>query len=117
MPKIDSGEFSVAEKDAGGGAGTFTHAFRKPFAYMGKEYDKLQFDWEGLTGRDSLAIEAELQAMGVLVAAPAFSAPYIVRMAARACTETIGADAFELMPLADFNKIRGAARSFLLASE
>jgi len=114
---IDADEFSVAKKEAESTAGTFTHTFRKPFAYMGKTYTELRFDWESLTGRDSLAIEAELQALGTPVIVPTFSGAYLIRMAAKACTEKIGADAFELMPLSDYNKIRSAARSFLLAAE
>ena len=96
---------------------TFTHKFREPFVYMGKGYTVLHFDWGSLIGADSLAIEAELAALGVPVLVPSLSAPYLIRMAAKACTDRIGADAFELMPLRDFTKIRNAARSFLLASE
>jgi len=117
-------EFSVAESEAEkakAGAtdndSTYTHIFRVPFDYMGNTYDELRFGWNALLGRDGLAIEAELQALGTPAIVPAFSGAYLIRMAARACTEKIGSDAFELMQLSDYNKIRSAARSFLLASE
>ena len=116
-PIINADEFSVAEKEAEESTGTFTHKFRKPFSYMGKNYTEMSFDWDSLTGRDGLEIEAELQALGKLAIVQAFSGAFLIRMAAKACTEKIGSDAFELMSLADSNKIRSAARSFLLASE
>ncbi|MFQ8761785.1 MAG: hypothetical protein ACLSAF_22300 [Intestinimonas sp.] len=50
-----------------------------------------------------------------------------MRMAARACTNTIvdasghprriGDDALRALPIFEFNRVRGKARSFLLASE
>jgi hypothetical protein len=58
-----------------------------------------------------------MQAMGKALVVPTFSGEYLIRMAAKACTEPIGADAFEIMSIADYNKIRSAARSFLLRSE
>lgn len=114
---IDAEEFAVAEKDAKDSGLTYTHKFRKPFEYQGKTYTELTFDWDKLTGNDGLAIENELQQLGKPVVVPAFSGEYLVRLAARACTEKIGADAFGSMSIADYNKIRSAARSFLLQSE
>ena len=66
---------------------------------------------------DGLAIENEMQQLGKAVIVPTFSGEYLIRMAAKACTIPIGADAFENMSLSDYNKIRSAARSFLLNSE
>lgn len=121
---IDADEFSVAEQEAEAvrqeledTGYTHTHKFHTPYSYMGKTYTELRFDWGSLTGRDSLSIEAELQALGTPVIVPTLSGAYLIRMAAKACTENIGSDAFELMPLSDYNRIRSAARSFLLASE
>jgi len=114
---IDADEFAVAEKEAEASTSTYTHKFKRPFIHMGQTYTELRFDWDSLTGQDGLDIEAELQMLGNAVVVPAFSGPYLVRMAAKACTTSIGADAFGLMSLADYNKIRSAARSFLLTSE
>ena len=119
---IDADEFSVVEKEAeaameeaGDDAFTYKHVFHKPFIYMGKTYSELRFDWDSLIGLDGLEVEAELQALGKPVVAPEFSGAYQLRIAAKACTEKISSDAFELMPLSAVNKIRRAARSFLLA--
>lgn len=114
---IDADEFAVAEKEAEQSAYTYTHKFKRPFEYQGKTFNELTFDWGKLTGRDGLAIENELQQIGKAVIVPTFSGEYLIRMAARACTVPIGSDAFENMSLSDFNKIRSAARSFLLKSE
>lgn len=114
---IDQEEFSVAKKEAENSGYTYTHKFRKPYEYNGKTYNEMVFDWDKLTGKDGLAIENEMQQIGKPVIVPTFSGEYLIRLAARACTEAIGSDAFENMPIADYNKIRSAARSFLLKSE
>ena len=113
----DVDEMAVALQEAQDSADTYTHVFKKPFVYMNKKYDELHFDWGSLYGNDSLAIEAELQALGVSVIVPTFSGPYLIRLAARACTERIGSDALGFMNIKDYNRIRSEARSFLLASE
>jgi hypothetical protein len=114
---VDADEFAVAEKEAVNSDYTYTHKFRKPFEYQGKTYNELTFEWGKLTGKDGLAIENELQQLGKAVIVPTFSGEYLIRIAARACTVPLGADVFEIMPIADYNKIRSAARSFLLKSE
>ena len=114
---VDAKEFAVAEDAAAESENTFTLTFRKPFVYQGKTYKELVFDWDRLTGKDGLAIENEMQQLGKPVIVPTFSGEYLIRMAARACLDTIGSDAFEAMPLAEYNRVRSAARSFLLKSE
>ena len=111
---IDEKELSVAETEAKEAKSVYVHEFETPFTYEGKTYDKLTFDWGSLTGKDSLAIETELQDLGKAVIVPEFSGDYLIRMAARACTEKISPDHLLGMRLADYNKIRGKARSFLL---
>ena len=117
VPEVDAEELAIAKQEAKDSNAIYTHKFRTPFLYNGKSYEELRFDWDSLTGRDSLSVEAELQALGIAVVVPAFSGPYMMRIAAKACTEMIGADAFEMMRLSDYNRIRSAVRSFILASE
>lgn len=114
---VDEDEFSIAEQEAVESGLSYTHTFKKPFEYQGKTYTSLTFNWDDLTGRDGLAIENEMQSMGKAVIVPTFSGEYLIRLAAKACTEPIGSDAFEYMRIGDYNKIRAAARSFLLKSE
>lgn len=107
--------------------GNYTLKLKRPFTYEGQTFDELNFDFEGLTGDDALAIEDELQAIGKPTISPTFSGQFLVRMAARACTNTIidasghprriGDDALRALPIFEFNRVRGKARSFLLASE
>ena len=116
---VDPAEFAVAEAEAKESTGTYTHTFSRPFLVDGTPVEELTFDWAGLTAEDSLAIENELQMMGKAVIALEFSGEYLLRMAVRACTTTVngrrvGIDAFRRMPIADYNRIRGRARSFLL---
>ena len=111
---IDEKELEFAKEEAKDAKGVYVHEFETPFTYEGKTYDKLTFDWNKLTGADSLAIETELQDLEKVVIVPEFSGDYLIRMAARACTEKIGSDLILAMRLADYNKIRGRARSFLL---
>lgn len=114
---VDQDEFEAAKKEAEKAVDTYIHKFRKPFSFEGKTYEELTFAWGDLTGEDALAIEDELQAMNKPVIVPTFSGPYLIRMAARACTEKIGEDTIRAMPIAEFNRIRSAARNFLVKSE
>lgn len=87
----------------------------KPITYDGVEYSELTFNFGKLTGDDALNIEDELLAKGK----PVFmnetaNARYLIAMAARACEQYISADAFKLMSLVDFNRIKNKARLFLL---
>ena len=95
----------------------YTLSLKKPIVYNEKEYSELTFDFEKLTGNDALNIEDELNAVGKMAIVPVFSGEYLIRMAAKACTEPVGADFFKLLPIRDYNRIRSHARSFLLKSE
>ena len=115
---VDETELEAAREEARkSNVALFEIEFKNPVKYNGKEYSKLSFDFEKLTGRDGLAIEEELQMMNKAVIVPALSGEYLVRMAAKACTENVGADIFDYMPIKDYNRIRSAARSFLILSE
>lgn len=110
-------EFAAAEAEAAESKPNYIHKFTKPFAYEGKEIISIAFNFDGLSGADALAIEGEISRLGKSVVAPAFSVDYLIRMAARSSSPMVGVDAFNAMPIRDFNKIRSAARSFLLLSE
>lgn len=94
-------------------SGVYTHKFSRPFDYEGRTITELSFDFDSLTGRDSLAVEAELRASGLPVVLKSFDGGYLVRMCARACTdEGISHDVFDVMPVKDYNKITGVSRRF-----
>ena len=115
---LDQKQLDAAEEQSAKSSSmTYTHTFKTPFVFEGETYTDITFDWSRLTGHDSLAIENELSKLGKMVAVPALSADYLIRMAARASDPEIGADMMLEMPLSDFNAIRSAARSFLLRSE
>lgn len=92
--------------------GVYTHTFKRPFAYCGVTYTELTFDFEHLTGRDMVAIDAEMQANGEMLMAAETSRSCQSKIAARAAG--IGADVVEAMPLGDFNRITNAVRNFLI---
>lgn len=110
QPAAESPEKDAEKADTG----VYKHVFKKPFEYEGRTYTELTLNFEGLTGRDMLAIENEMQAMSEYALAPEISASFQCKMAARAAG--IGSDVLEALPLKDFNKITGAARRFLLDS-
>lgn len=114
---IDEKELQLAKEEAKDAEGVFVHTFKRSFSYNGRDYDSLTFDFEALTGKDTLDIESELARKGQMVVVPEFNAGYLAAMASKACTEDIGVDGFEYMSLRDFNAIRGAARRFLLGAE
>lgn len=99
-------------------SGKYTHVFSRPFKYNDNDIAELAFDFSKLTGADSEEIEHECQLIGKAVLLPQYSGPYLIRMAVRACTTTgIGADAFDLMSIVDYNAIKKAARDFLTMRE
>ena len=61
---VDHDEYAAAEAQAKESVGNYTLKLKKPFTYEGQTFDELNFDFEGLTGDDALAIEDELQAIG-----------------------------------------------------
>lgn len=117
---IDAKEFdeavAAAKEAAQGGLGQLTVEIREPLVYEGKTYTELHFDFDKLTGADSLAIEAELITLRKATISPEFSGEFLVRMAARACTEKVNLKVLQGLPIGTFNKIRDRARSFLLLS-
>ena len=46
-------------------AGIYEHVFTKPFEWEGKKYGSLKFNFDKLTGKDTLAIERELAAKNI----------------------------------------------------
>ena len=117
---VDHDEYAAAEAQAKESVGNYTLKLKRPFTYEGQTFDELNFDFEGLTGDDALAIEDELQAIGKPTISPTFSGQFLVRMAVRACTNTIidasgrprriGDDALRALPIFEFNRVRGKAR-------
>ena len=92
----------------------WVYKLRKPVKYNGKEYTTLTFDFDKLTGADSIAIMNEIaMRRGRVVVEPTYDSDYRSAMAARSCTEPIGVDIFDVMSLPDFNRIIGKARSFM----
>ena len=114
--KISEDEIEAAMADEVNSRDVYFHTFSRPFEWEGKTYETLTFDFGALTGRDSLAIEAELLAMGKPVAVREIVGEYQIRAAVRACREKIGVDALEAMPLKDCNRILNHVRNFLLAA-
>ena len=98
-------------------ANVVTIELKRPITYNDKEYTELTFDFDALTGSDSLAIEDELMALGKSALVPALSSEYLIRFAAKACKEPIGSDIFLAMNIKDYQRVRNAAKNFLLNLE
>ena len=99
----------------------YTHYFKRPFTYEGRTVETLTFDWDTLSGRDSLAIERDLRTKNITLVIPAYTGEYLVGMAARACVDRteegkrfVGTDMIQAMPLGDFQQITKQARNFLI---
>ena len=104
--------------------GTYTHTFKKPFTYESTTYEKLTFNWNSLSGKDSVAIERELLRRGLTTVLAEFTPEYLAEMAVRACTyrnnegfRTVTADMLYALPIREFRKICGAAQRFLMRAE
>ena len=109
----------VADASTGASPDVYVHKFSKPKKYNGKEITEITFNWGDVTCAEALAIEAEMLASGKLLAMPQFSGDFIFRMASRASAPRVGIDFFEsnALSISDYNRIRSAARTFLLQSE
>lgn len=122
-PAVDDSELEIAMSEAANGVERFTRTLVKPVTFEGEVFETLTFDFGRLTAADSLNIEAEMAAMNRVVIVPEFSGDYLLRMAMRACTDRrkdgrkLGLDFFQALSLGDYVRIRGKARSFLLAAE
>ena len=122
VQNIDEEELNAAQKDADtenkDEASGRVMTLKKPIEKMGTEYKELHFDYDRLTGMDSLEVEEEIEkTSGVTVIAPALNLQYLIRISARACAEPIGSDDIFRMNLSDFNHIRNMARNFMLRSD
>ncbi|NLB37841.1 MAG: hypothetical protein GX810_01145, partial [Clostridiales bacterium] len=90
-PVVDDKELELAKADAAENAeGVFVHTFKRPLSYNGKDYTALTFDFDGLTGADTLQIERDLARQGRTVIVPEFNGDYLAAMASKACTDEIG---------------------------
>lgn len=97
-----------------GGNSFFTYRLSKPISYEGKEYDALTFDFEALTGGDSLDVENELAAKGHLLIVKTSDSEYVTRMCARACIEEgVDIGIFRVMQAKDYNRLMNTAKRFL----
>ncbi|MBO6231810.1 MAG: hypothetical protein ILA17_06255 [Ruminococcus sp.] len=115
---VDEKVVEAAKEEAQDASNIVTVYLKKPVQYNGEEVDKLEFDFDRVTGEDALNIERELQSIGRPAFVPVASGEYLIRMAAYACVNhKIGADIFNTMSLRDYNKVTSAARNFLLSSE
>lgn len=91
----------------------YVHAFKKPTTIGGTEYKTLTFYFECLTGEDVEAVELELQQRNIIVLDASISSAFQSTIAARAAR--IPSDELRLLPMADYMRIKNAARDFLVA--
>lgn len=102
--------------------GKYTIFFKTPFVYEGREYEQLDFDFTTMTGNDYIAIENEvLQQTGTTVVAPQFNTPFMVRLAAKACTtrsedgRRVPASALQKLPIVQFSNLMMRVKNFFWA--
>ncbi len=91
----------------------YVHAFKKPTTIGGTEYKTLTFYFECLNGEDVEAVELELQQRNIIVLDASISSAFQSTIAARAAR--IPSDELRLLPMADYMRIKNAARDFLVA--
>ena len=115
--ELEMAEQKAKEEAAKDTAVKFTFRLITPIEYEGETYKELDFDFSGITGADSLNIEAELNSMGIVVIAPSYQSPYLLRMCARACKQDVDFKLFTKFKLRDYLALRNKARNFLMSSE
>lgn len=115
--KIDDDEWAAAKEEEEKSKSRITVSLAKPFEWEGETYSELVFDFDTLTGKDSMEIEREMRAKGIPLVTPAFSGEYLIRAAVRACTAELGIDALMALPMPTFNRIRTSVSAFLARAE
>lgn len=95
----------------------FVMQLARPLVHDEKTYTELTFNFEDLSGNDSLAIERELQMLGHTVIVANFDSEYLIRVCVKACTEKLGLDALGKLSIRDFNRLRNTVRGFLSRKE
>lgn len=110
---LDGVDDSPGGTDALDVSGTYVHKFKKPFTFQGKTYEELTFDFGKLTLNDSLAVEDELNALGKGTFLPEWNSQYLVRLAAKACTDKIGSDVLMALPISEGRRILTRTRNFI----
>lgn len=115
--RIDDEEWDAVQEAEQNSKARLTIKLTKPFEWEGETYSELVFDFDQLTGKDSLDIEREMRAKGLPLVSPAFSGEYLIRAAVRACTAALGIDALAALPIQTFNRIRTSASAFFARGE
>ena len=90
----------------------YVYKLKEPFAYENKKYDEVSLNFTALKGKDMIAIEDEMEALGKSYLGPEFSAEFAGRLAARAANMS-----FEVLiefPYRDYSGISSAVRNFML---
>lgn len=84
----------------------------KPYSFEGKEYTKLELDFDSLTGQDVINAEKEVRALGDRSPVAEFSKTYQAVMAAKAAKVPV--DLIMKLPAKDFTRITILVQDFLL---
>lgn len=97
---------------------SYTHTFGEPFLYRGEQVESLTFQWNSLTGKDSLAIEGELGARRKGQTGD-FGREHMALIAIRCCDardanglRLVDRGFLEALPMVDFEEIIGMGRLF-----
>ena len=110
---LDGADDTVGGADVKDMPGVYVHKFNKPFTCQGKTYEELTFDFGKLTLNDSLAVEDELNTLGKGALIPEWNSQYLVRIAAKACTDKIGSDVLMALPISEGRRILTRTRNFI----
>ena len=105
--------YAAEAEEAEDTAEIYSHTFKEPWTFGGKEYTVLNFDLGSLTGKDSLEIESDLLKEGIRTTAPELSATFADELALHACPE-LSKLAQKELPIMEFYAIQDAMRRFLL---
>ncbi|MDD3488752.1 MAG: hypothetical protein PHR62_02570 [Paludibacter sp.] len=112
VAKTETAKANVTESDTPEGA--YVHTFTKPFVYEDKTYTKMVFDFEKLLGRDFIAVENEMAAIGEYALSPEISTSFLSKLAARAAG--VASDVIEHLPAREFGKVKNKSRDFLIST-
>jgi hypothetical protein len=94
----------------------YTLKLSPAFAWEGKTYSEISFNYGALTGEDFTEVDREMKQSGDFMLTSANTdMGFLYRIAARAAG--IGSDVVKKLPADKFNAVLNSARRFLNASE
>jgi hypothetical protein len=90
----------------------YVHTLKKEFSYEDKTFDKIEFNFDGMTGGDYIDILHELNANGIIPVSCYTDGKFLTIVAAKA--SGIASDILTAMPFMENRAVKNLVRDYLI---